>query len=51
MTKVSPVLSKAHVVRIALHFPKYLAKSEKKISHGRYGLTQIVYLEKMDQFL
>ena len=30
-TKIWPILSKAHLVQIALHFPKYLAKSEKKI--------------------
>ena len=29
-TKPWPILSKAHVFRIELHFPKYLAKSEKK---------------------
>ena len=45
------MLSKAHVGQSALHSPKYLAKSEKKFNHGQYGLTQIVHLEKLDQFL
>ena len=42
---------KAHLVQTALHFPKYLAEPEKKFNDGQYGLTQIVYLEKIDQFL
>ena len=50
-TKIRPILSKEHLVQTALHFPKYLAKSEKKFNHGQYGLTQIVHLEKTDQFL
>ena len=50
-TKIWPILSKAHVVRIALHFLKYLVKSGNKFNHGRCGLTQIVHLEKIDQFL
>ena len=50
-TKISPILSKVDVVRIALHFPKYLAKSDKKFNHGQCGLTQIVHLEKINQFL
>ena len=28
--KIRPLLSKAHLVQTTLHFPKYLAKSEKK---------------------
>ena len=50
-TKIRPILSKAHLVQTALHFPKYLAKSEKTFNQGQYGLTQIVHLEKNDQFL
>ena len=50
-TKIRPILSKAHLVQTVLHFPKYLAKSEKKLNHGQHGLTQIVHLEKNDQFL
>ena len=44
-------LSKAHVIRIALHLPKYLAKPRKHFSQGQYGLTQNVHLEKIDQIL
>ena len=50
-TKIRPILLKEHLVQTALHFTKYLAKSEKKFNHGQYGLTQIVHLEKTDQFL
>ena len=50
-TKTWPILSKAHVIRIVLHFPKYLAKPGKNFNHGQYGLTQIVHLEKIDQIL
>ena len=50
-TKIWPILSKAYLFETALHFPKYLAKFEKKFNHGQYGFTQIVHLEKIDQFL
>ena len=50
-TKIRPILLKAHLVQTVLHFPKYLAKFEQKFNHGQYGLTQIVHLEKIDQFL
>ena len=50
-TKTWPILSKAHVIRIALHLPKYLAKPRKHFSQGQYGLTQNVHLEKIDQIL
>ena len=47
-TKIGPILPKARVVQTALDFPKFLAKSEKQISHGQNGLTQIVHFEKID---
>ena len=34
------------MVGTALHFLKYLAKSENNFNHGQYGMTQIVHLEK-----
>ena len=50
-TNIRPILSKAHLVQTTLHFPKYLAKFDKKFNHGQYGLTQIVHLKKIDKFL
>ena len=50
-TKIWPILLKAHVVGIAVHFLKYLTKSEKNFNHGQYGSIQIVHLKKIDQFL
>ena len=46
-TKIRPILSKAHLAQPVLHFPKYIAKFDKKINPRQYGLTQTVHLEKL----
>ena len=45
-TKIRPILSKAHLAQPVLHFPKYIAKFDKKFNPRQYGLTQTVHLKK-----